>query len=145
MIQKRILVHDRVRVPPTTGWSWIDRRFVPEQSERLSRDALLLYYFLCSVADQHGLSFYGDTTLTARLRMNATALGVARGELLSRDLIAHEPPLTQVLSVPPNPSGQRRPPTQGQTPAGQGPFQLQDVLREALARRRGNNQNQEAP
>jgi hypothetical protein len=41
------------------------------------------------------LSFYGDTTLTARLRMNATALGLARGELLSRDLIAHAPPLTQ--------------------------------------------------
>ena len=121
MIQKRILVPDRVRVPPTTGWSWIDRRFVPEQSERLSREALLLYYFLCSVADQHGLSFYGDTTLTARLRMSSTALDMARSELLSRDLIAHQAPLTQVLSLPPNPNGQRRPPTQGQTSTGQAP------------------------
>ncbi|RPI83346.1 MAG: hypothetical protein EHM42_08500 [Planctomycetaceae bacterium] len=145
MIQKRILVRDRVRVPPQTGWSWIDRRFVPEQSERLSREALLLYFFLCSVADQHGLSFYGDTTLTARLRMNAAALSQARDELLSRDLIAHQPPLVQVLSLPPHPSGQRRPPTPRQTSAGQGLFQLRDVLREAVARRRGDSQNQEAP
>lgn len=143
MIQKRILVHDRVRVPPTTGWSWIDRRFVPEQSERLTREALLLYFFLCSVADQHGLSFYGDTTLTARLRMNAAALSQARDELMSRDLIAHERPLTQVLSLPPR--GQRCPPTQGQTSARQGLFQLRDVLREAVARRRGDSQNQETP
>ena len=143
MIQKRILVPDRVRVPPQTGWSWIDRRFVQEQSERLSREALLLYYFLCSVADQHGLSFYGDTTLTARLRMNAATLAQARDELLSRDLIAHQPPLIQVLSLPP--SGQRRPPTPGQTASGQGLFQLRDVLREAVARRRGDSQNQEAP
>ena len=142
MIQKRILVHDRVRVPPTTGWSWIDRRFVPEQSERLSREALLLYYFLCSVADQHGLSFYGDTTLTARLRMNSTALAVARGELLSRDLIAYEPPLTQVLSLPPD--GPHRSPAPGRTAPDQGPFQLRDVLREAVARRHGDRQNQEA-
>jgi hypothetical protein len=138
MIRKRILVPDRVRVPPATGWSWIDRRFVPEQSERLSRDALLLYYFLCSVADQHGLSFYGDTTLAARLRINATALTLARGELLSRDLIAHAPPLTQVLSLPPH--GQRRPPS-----PGQGLFAMGDLLREALTRRRGDNPNQETP
>jgi hypothetical protein len=143
MIHKRILVPDRVRVPPATGWSWIDRRFVPEQSERLSREALLLYYFLCSVADQHGLSFYGDTTLTARLRMNATALGLARGELLSRDLIAHAPPLTQVLSLPPK--GRRPPPPPGQTLPGQGLFAMGDLLREALARRRGDNPNQETP
>ena len=143
MIRKRILVPDRVRVPPATGWSWIDRRFVSEQSERLSREALLLYYFLCSVADQHGLSFYGDTTLSTRLRMNATALAAARDELLSRDLIAHVPPLTQVLALPP--SGQRRPPTSGQTPPGQGLFAMGDVLREAVARRRGGHPNQETP
>ena len=41
MIQKRILSRDRVRHPPQTGWSWVDRRFVREQADRLSRDALL--------------------------------------------------------------------------------------------------------
>ncbi|MCY2967330.1 MAG: hypothetical protein NT069_27460 [Planctomycetota bacterium] len=84
------------------------------------------------------MSFYGDTTLTARLRMNPTTLALARGELLSRDLIAHEPPLTQVLSLPPD--GPRRSPVRDQ-----GPFQLRGVLREAVARLHGDRQNQEAP
>src|SRR5271154_5215066 len=124
MFPKRILIRDRVRRPPKTGWSWIDRRFVRGQNERLSRDAMLLYFFLCAVADQNGLSYYGDLTLTTRLRMTATALEQARAELLSRDLIAYERPLIQVLSLPA--SGQRR-----QVPPGQGLLQLGDILREA--------------
>ncbi len=31
MIQKRILVGERLRRPPATGWSWVDRRFLREQ------------------------------------------------------------------------------------------------------------------
>src|SRR5271170_3299390 len=87
MFPKRILIRDRVRRPPKTGWSWIDRRFVREQTDRLSRDALLLYFFLCAVADQHGLSYYGDLALTTRLRMTAAALEQARAELLVRDYV----------------------------------------------------------
>ena len=124
MFPKRILIRDRVRRPPKTGWSWIDRRFVREQADRLSRDATLLYFFLCAVADQNGLSYYGDLALTTRLRMTASALEQARAELLSRDLIAHERPLVQVLSLPT--IGQRR-----QVPPGQGVFPLGDILREA--------------
>jgi hypothetical protein len=138
MIQKRILVRDRVRRPPQTGWSWIDRRFVREQTDHLSRDALLLYFFLCAVADQNGLSYYGDGTLTARLRMTATALEQARDELLSRDLIAHLPPLTQVLSLPAK--GQRR-----QVPPGQGLFQLGDILREAAGLPASDHSRKESP
>ena len=138
MFPKRILVRDRVRRPPKTGWSWIDRRFVREQTERLSRDAMLLYFFLCAVADQHGLSYYGDLTLTTRLRMSAAALEQARAELLSRDLIAHEPPLIQVLSLPAN--GQRR-----QAPPSQGLFQLGDILREAAGLPASDNSRKELP
>lgn len=138
MFPKRLLVRDRVRRPPQTGWSWIDRRFVREQSDRLSRDAMLLYFFLCAVADQFGLSYYGDLTLTTRLRMTATALEQARAELLSRDLIAHEPPLIQVLSLPT--IGQRRP-----APPGQGLFQLGDILREAAGFPVSDNPRKESP
>jgi hypothetical protein len=138
MSPKRILVRDRVRRPPKTGWSWIDRRFVRERADRLSRDALLLYFFFCAVADQHGLSYYGDLTLTTRLRMTAAALEQARAELLSRDLIAHEPPLIQVLSLPAN--GQRR-----QAPPGQGLFQLGDILREAAGLPASDNSCKESP
>ena len=95
-----ILVPERLRRPPATGWSWVDRRFVREHAARLSRDAVLLYFFLSAVADRHGLSFYGDATLAALLRMPLPALVEARDELLAHDLIAHEARFTQVLSLP---------------------------------------------
>ena len=45
MFQKRILVPARLRRPPATGWSWVDRRFVREHADGLSREAMLLYFF----------------------------------------------------------------------------------------------------
>ena len=126
-----ILVPQRLRRPPATGWSWVDRRFVREHAAYLSRDAVLLYFFLSAVADKHGLSFYGDGTLAALLRMTVPALVEARHELLARDLIAHEVRFTQVLSLPP-PSQPRR------CEPGQGPTQLGEVLREAIRTARGH-------
>ena len=35
MIQKQLLVPDRVRRPPREGWSWIDRRFLKQHALRL--------------------------------------------------------------------------------------------------------------
>ena len=54
MPQTPILVPARLRHPPKTGWSWVDRRFVREHMAHLSRDAVLLYFFLAAVADKHG-------------------------------------------------------------------------------------------
>ena len=74
---------------------------------------MLLYLFLAAVADRHGLSFYSDHTLTSRLRLSQPVLERARQELLDRDLIAHQLPLVQVLSLP-SPGVSRRPePGQG--------------------------------
>jgi len=126
MITKRILVHGRLRQIPKTGWSWIEGRFLREHMDHLSRDAVLLYFFLSAVADVNGLSFYGDGTLAARLRMPLPSLFQARDELLAYDLIAHEPPLTQVLSLPK--VCQRR-----GARHGQGPSSLGDILRRAIA------------
>jgi len=127
MIPKRILVPERLRRPPATGWSWIDRRFLQEHAERLSREAVLLYLFLSAVADKHGLSFYGDGALTARLRLTLPVLDQAREELLARDLIAHQPPLIQVLSLPPSALRRRAEP-------GQGLMRLGELFRQAAAR-----------
>jgi hypothetical protein len=126
MIPKRILVPARLRCPPATGWSWLDRRFVREDMAHLSREAVLLYFFLSAVADKHGLSFYGDGTLATLLRMTLPALVQAREELLAHDLIAHEARLTQVLSLPP--PGERR-----RSQPGGGPMQLGEILRRAAA------------
>jgi hypothetical protein len=126
MIPKRILVPDRLRRPPATGWSWVDRRFVREHMDHLSREAALLYFFLAAVGDRHGLSFYGDGTLATLLRMTLPALIQARDELLVRDLIAHESRWTQVLSLPA--AGPRR-----CLAPGQGLMQLGEILRRAAA------------
>lgn len=122
-IQKRILVADRVRRPPATGWSWVDRRVLREHGDHLSREALLLYLFLAAVADRHGLSFYSDDTLSSRLRLAPQVLEQARQELLDRDLIAYQSPLVQVLALP-APGVQRR------MEPGQGLMLLGDVFRQ---------------
>jgi hypothetical protein len=126
MISKRILVPTRVRRPPSTGWSWVDRRFVHEHAARLSRDAVLLYFVLSAVADKNGLSFYGDGSLAALVRMPLPAFDSARDELLAYDLIAHEGRLTQVLSLPLRGQGRR-------FESGQGVTLLGDILRQAFA------------
>jgi hypothetical protein len=123
MIQKHPLVPQRLRRPPASGWSWLDRRFLREHGDYLSRDAILLYLFLAAVADRHGLSFYSDNTLASRLRLSVPALAQAREELLERDLIAHQLPLVQVLALPERAVSRRSQP-------GQGLIQLGDLFRD---------------
>ena len=101
MIKKRLLVSDRVRCPPQEGFSWVDRRFLRNYAERLTGDAILLYFFLAAVSDKHGLSFYSDPSLARHLRIRQQAVVDAREELLVQDLVAYQHPLTQVLSLPP--------------------------------------------
>lgn len=100
MIEKRILVADRVRRPPPEGFSWVDRRFLREYASKLTGDGILLYLFLAAVSDKQGLSFYREGTIAVRLKMREQAVVTAREELLIHDLIAFQPPLTQVLSLP---------------------------------------------
>jgi hypothetical protein len=98
-IQKRLLLPNRVRRPPREGFSWVDRRFLQDYAARLSRDAILLYFFFTAVSDQQGLSFYSDSTIAVRLRLPEKAVCDARAELVTLDLIAWQRPLTQVLSL----------------------------------------------
>ena len=67
MIQKHLLVPDRVRRPPREGFSWIDRRFLREYAARLTGDAILLYFFLAAVADKQGLSYYSEASIAVHL------------------------------------------------------------------------------
>jgi len=100
MLEKRPLVPLRVRRPPTEGFSWVDRRFVRDFASGLSREAILLYFFLAAVSDKDGLSYWGDAKTSGRLKLQVEAIAAAREELVRRDLIAHGLSLTQVLSLP---------------------------------------------
>ena len=102
------------------------RRFVREHMDHLSREAVLLYFFLCR---PWPTSMACRSTATARGRPAAAApasLFQARDELLAYDLIAHEPPLTQVLSLPPRCQRRRSEP-------GGGLMHLGDILRRAIS------------
>lgn len=100
MIQKRILMPDRVRRLPRTDWAWVDRRFLRDFAPKLSGDAVFLYYLLVAVSDKNGLSFYGDNSLAQMVRTPQSRLLLARQELVDWNLIAYDSPLTQVLALP---------------------------------------------
>lgn len=97
---KKILRTDRLRRPPTQGFSWVDRRFMHNFSADLNRDAVYLYLFLAAVSDKAGLSYYRDSSIQSRTGIETQHIARARDELLHRDLIAFSAPLYQVLSLP---------------------------------------------
>jgi hypothetical protein len=103
-VVKRILVPDRVRALPKGGFSWIDRRFVREGFlANLTGPESLLYYFLVSVSDQDGLSYYGDQRTAGLLKLSVDGLERARRGLERKNLICFRSPLYQVLSLPASP------------------------------------------
>ena len=118
-IDKRPIVAERIRRVPREGWSWIDRRFLRHHASDLSGQAITLYFFLAAVSDKHGVSFYGDATTAALLRLDLGTVQRAREELVAQDLVAYRHPLTQVLSLP-----QRR-----VSSSRGGPIRLGEIMR----------------
>lgn len=113
-VEKRLLVPNRVR-RVSEGFSWIDRRFVRERMiDPLLRDEVLLYFFLVAVADQQGLSFFGDLAIGRLLKLAQADLDAARRGLVGADLIAFDRPLYQVLSLPTRGVAAARPQTIGE-------------------------------
>jgi len=103
MFCKKILDHDRVR-KIEGSFSWIDHRFITGGFlQELSNIEILLYLFLVAVSDRKGISFYHDDRVCSILKIPLTSMGEAREGLILRSLIAYEPPLYQVLSLPPHP------------------------------------------
>lgn len=130
-IRKQPFVPDRIRRPPKEGFSWIDRRFLRVYVAPLTRDAILLYFFLTAVSDKEGLSYYHDNTIAGLLKIGYGQVLRARDELVRRGLIAYRTPLYQVLSLPvPEPD------LPSPRPRGQGPTLICDLLPPRLLPRR---------
>ena len=110
-----VLRPERVRLVPEQ-FSWIDQALVQRHFiDRCDTRSAALYLFLVTVADAQGLSYYGTSTIAARLHLSADEIGTARAQLMALDLIAYQAPLYQVLSLS---DGQRvpRPPAPSVAP-----------------------------
>jgi hypothetical protein len=100
VIRKQILVPDRVRTVPA-GFGWVDRRVIREgHFDALDSSAILLYYFLTTVADAQGLSYWADPTVGRILKLSPSHVVGARDRLVRSGLIAYRHPLYQVLALP---------------------------------------------
>ena len=87
------------------SFGWIDHRFVRDGFlEELQTTESLLYFFLATVADARGISFYGKDTIRYLLRIPFEhTLQGAVVELEDRELIAYENGIYQLLPLPAKP------------------------------------------
>jgi hypothetical protein len=121
--ERSVIRPDRIRRVPSQ-FSWLDQRLVQEGRLRgLSHAAHSLYLFLADVGNNQGLSWYGDGRVMGDLGMSLAQLESARAELIRADLIAYQPPLYQVLEIPPRAStavpAESQPPGPVECPATQ--------------------------
>jgi len=93
---------DRKRVRKINGsFSWIDHRLISGGFlNDMSSEEILLYFFLVSVSDRHGISFYYDDRICRILKIDLESLGQAREGLIYRSLLVYKYPVYQVLSLP---------------------------------------------
>jgi hypothetical protein len=99
-ILKRPIDRRHLRSVPPRGFGWLDHRLLRDgYFERLSVAALALYALLVCASDAQGLSYYSDRRLMALLGLDQATLWRARRELIAVNLLAHQAPLTQVLSL----------------------------------------------
>ena len=100
MSRKRPICPHRIR-RITGSFSWIDHRFVGGGFLRaLTRDELLLYFFLVTVGDKNGVSFYSYDTICELLKMALDDYISARDVLVNRELVAFAGGVFQVLPLP---------------------------------------------
>ena len=137
-VKKKPIDPERIRQIPNDGFSWIDRRFVREGFiEPLAPEAILLYFFLVSVSDAHGLSFYADPTVSRILKLDPEEFSKARARLLSAKLILYQYPLYQVLPLPPRVyQSESAVSSESMAPRGGDPVPLNELLTVAMSKAR---------
>lgn len=100
MLRKKIIVPHRVR-RISGSFAFLPHRFISDGfMKSLGADELLLYYFLVTVADQNGISYYGPKRICSLLKMDYGQYVNARDLLMVRDLIAYDETFFQVLELP---------------------------------------------
>ena len=103
MLKKRVLNPDRIR-RIDGGFSFIPHRFLLEGFlASLNQQELLLYLFLVLASDRNGLSYYSYDRICTLLQLNLDEYIDARDGLITKDLIAFDGSLFQVLALPSKP------------------------------------------
>ena len=81
--------------------SRIEHRFLHDGFLRmLSHEELLLYYFLVTVGDRNGVSYYDYEKICQLLKLPLQAYIRARDALVERGLVAYRQGVFQVLPLP---------------------------------------------
>lgn len=115
MIIKKIINPDRVR-HVNGGFSFIPHRFLTDGFlTSLSRQEVLLYFFLILASDRNGLSYYSYESICEFLQLDIDEYLRARDGLLIRELIAFDSTIFQVMELPPKPIS----PGPGKSPSAQ--------------------------
>ena len=131
---KQLLRPERLRQVPQQ-FSWVDQALVQQHFiDRCEARSAALYLFLVTVADAQGLSYYGASTLTRRLRLSDEQFAAARQQLIELDLIAYRSPLYQVLALPGTVAAPHPTPRAPAAAGGQ-PVSLATLLQQAQQRR----------
>jgi hypothetical protein len=124
MIRKKVLEPNRIR-RIEGGFSFIPHRFLTDGFlASLKQKEILLYLFLVLVSDRHGLSFYSYDAICALLQLSLDEYIEARNGLISKDLIASDGTLFQVLDLPQSP-----PP---KVPVTQTRSEIAELIRQSL-------------
>ena len=106
MVNRKPLVCNRIR-KIDGSFAWIGHRFLRSGFfTSLTRNELLLYFFLVLVADRQGLSYYHYDKICSLLCFSVDDYIVVRDQLIEKDLIAFDGTFFQVLSLPRTPVNQ---------------------------------------
>ncbi|MEN6440598.1 MAG: helix-turn-helix domain-containing protein [Syntrophobacter sp.] len=108
MTDKTPLAPDRIR-HIKGSFAFIEHRFLPGGFwQGLSHTELLLYLVLVLAADRNGVSFYSYDKICSLLRICLDDYVLVRNGLITKDLIAFDGDLFQVLSLPESPVHQTK-------------------------------------
>ena len=103
MIKKKIINPERVR-RIQGGFSYIPHRFITDGFlTYLTQKEFLLYLFLVLVSDRYGLSFYSYDAICSLIQLSVDDYIEARDGLITKDLIAFDGTIFQVLNLPSKP------------------------------------------
>lgn len=101
MLKPKPILTDRIRNIRQCTFGWIDHNFLHRGFlNQLSQPELLLYYFLITVADKNGISYYDYQRICQFLKLELDDYLNARKSLCARSLIAFREGIFQVLTLP---------------------------------------------